>query len=385
MAKLLKDRYFWYTVALAASMGIVLYIEIADLSWFIFAEGWELTHTAVERLLLLGTIAIATWRFGFKGGLIVWLVLELMLFSHAVVEAYPLDSFLELGIVGIVGIIFSWLLGSYVEDKRLLKQSAEDFQQQAGKLSQELTQRQRAEAKLKQTVAKLEHSNAELQQFAYVASHDLQEPLRMVSSFTQLLARRYQGKLDKDADEFIAYAVDGASRMQRMINDLLTYSRVGTRGKELQPTDGEAVFEQAVANLQMAIEETGATVTHNSLPTVLADESQLVQLFQNLLGNAIKFHGQEPPRVHISAEQKGKEWVFSVGDNGIGIDQQHLERVFIIFQRLHAQTEYPGTGIGLAICIKIVERHGGRIWVESEPGKGSIFYFTMPAKGSNKP
>lgn len=259
-----------------------------------------------------------------------------------------------------------------------------ELQRQRDELSREINQRQRAEERLKQTVAKLEHSNAELEQFAHVASHDLQEPLRMVASFTQLLKRRYQGKLDKDADEFIAYAVDGASRMQRMINDLLTYSRVGTRSKEFQPTDCETVFDQAVANLHMAIEETGATVTHDLLPTVMADESQLVQLLQNLIGNAIKFHGEEPLRVHVSAEQKGKEWVFSVSDDGIGIDRQYFDRIFLAFQHLHGK-EYPGTGIGLAICSKIVQRHGGRIWVESELGKGSIFYFTMPAKGSKKP
>ena len=245
----------------------------------------------------------------------------------------------------------------------------------------DITERKRAKEKLKLTLADLERSNKELEQFAYVASHDLQEPLRMVSSYTQLLARRYQGKLGADADEFIAYAVDGANRMQGLINDLLAYSRVGTRAKGFEPADCAAVLEQALANLKAAIDKDGAVVTHDPLPTVMADNLQLVQLFQNLIGNAIKFHVEEPPRIHVSAEQKGNEWVFSVRDNGIGIDPQYAERIFVIFQRLHAREEYPGTGIGLAICKKIVERRGGRIWVESQPGTGSTFYFTIPLGG----
>ena len=247
---------------------------------------------------------------------------------------------------------------------------------------------QRAEEELKQTMAELARSNKELEQFAYVASHDLQEPLRMVASYVQLLARHYQGKLDADADEFIAYAVDGASRMQSLINDLLAYSRVSTRGKPFEPTECEAVLSRVFADLQVVIEENGAVVTHDPLPTVMADATQLTQLFQNLIGNAIKFRSEESPRVHVSAERLppspagegwgGGEWVFAVRDNGIGVDPECHERIFLIFQRVHTREEYPGTGIGLAICKKIVECHGGRIWVESQPGKGSIFYFTIP-------
>ncbi len=224
----------------------------------------------------------------------------------------------------------------------------------------------------------LARSNRELEQFAYVASHDLQEPLRMVSSYTQLLARRYKGKLDQDADEFIAFAVDGANRMQRLINDLLTFSRVSTRGQPFVATDFNAVLRDVLDNLQIAIQESGATVTHDELPTLLADATQIGQLLQNLIGNAIKFHGAAPPLIHIGAQARDGEWLLSVSDNGIGIAPEFFERIFIIFQRLNAREAYPGTGIGLAVCKRIVERHSGRIWLESEPGKGSVFWVALP-------
>jgi light-regulated signal transduction histidine kinase (bacteriophytochrome) len=217
-----------------------------------------------------------------------------------------------------------------------------------------------------------------LEQFAYVASHDLQEPLRMVASFTQLLAKRYRAKLDQDADEFIGYAVDGATRMQQLINDLLAYSRVGTRGKSFKPEDCNVIFRQARDNLAKAIEDSSAIIFQDPLPMIFGDEVQLIQLFQNLIANAIKFHGPDSPQIQVTAERNGQEWVFAVKDNGIGIAPEHQERIFSIFQRLHQRSEYPGTGIGLAICKKIVERHGGRIWVESQVGAGSTFYFTIP-------
>ncbi len=231
---------------------------------------------------------------------------------------------------------------------------------------------------LAENAAELSRSNAELEQFAYVASHDLQEPLRMISSYLQLIETRYKGKLDSDADDFIRYGVEGAKRMQSLINDLLSFSRVGTRGKPFEPIESGQALDAALQNLEVAIEETRAKVTHGPLPKVIADPGQLTQLFQNLVGNAVKFHGEAPPDVRIEAARDGGAWRFTVKDNGIGIDPKQFDRIFIVFQRLHGREAYPGTGIGLAISKKIVERHGGRIWVESEPGKGATFHFTIP-------
>ncbi len=225
----------------------------------------------------------------------------------------------------------------------------------------------------------LKRSNAELERFAYVASHDLQEPLRMVSSYTQLLRRRYQGKLDAEADEFISYAVDGAKRMQALINDLLDYSRVTTRAQPPAPTDSGALVKDLLALVQLQLAETQGQVTIGSLPIVLADASQLRRVFQNLISNGLKFHAPErPPRIHVSAARDGAVATFSIRDNGIGIEPQFFDRLFQLFQRLHTREEYPGTGIGLAICKRIIEHHGGRIWVESEPGIGTTFHFTLP-------
>jgi signal transduction histidine kinase len=232
----------------------------------------------------------------------------------------------------------------------------------------------------RQVEDELRRSNEELERFAYVASHDLQEPLRMVGSYVQLLGKRYRGRLDADADEFIAYALDGALRMQRLIEDLLAYSRVGTRGAAFVSTDANAALDGALANLGLAIQESGASVTSERLPIVQADPGQLEHLFLNLISNALKFRGAEPPRVRVSVVRQGREWHFSIQDNGVGIEPQYFERIFVIFQRLHGREKYQGTGIGLAVAKKIVERHGGRIWVESTPDQGATFHFTLQAE-----
>ncbi|MEX0782526.1 MAG: PAS domain S-box protein [Dehalococcoidia bacterium] len=245
----------------------------------------------------------------------------------------------------------------------------------------DITERKRADDAQKQTLGELERSNQELAQFAYVASHDLQEPLRMVASFTQLLSRRYKGQLDDDADEFIRFAVDGVTRMQSLINDLLAYSRVGTRNNAMEPTDVNFLIERVCIDLAPAIEESGATVTSTGLPTLDVDPTQFGQLLQNLVANAIKYRSPgRAPEVSVTAVREETAWRFTVKDNGIGIDPDYFDRIFIIFQRLHGKEDYEGTGIGLAICKKIVERHGGRIWVESEPHTGSAFHFTVPDK-----
>jgi PAS domain S-box-containing protein len=245
----------------------------------------------------------------------------------------------------------------------------------------DITERKKSEEHLVKTVGELKRSNDELQQFAYVASHDLQEPLRMVASYTELLAENYKGRLDADADEFIAYAVDGANRMRVLIEDLLAYSRAGTNGKALHKVSSDNALKEALTNLRATIQESGAVVTHDLLPVITTDGTQLTQIFQNLVGNAVKYHGVAAPLVHVSAAKNGgNEWIFSVRDNGMGIDPQYFDRIFVLFQRLHGQTEFKGTGIGLAICKKMLGRLGGRIWVESQPGKGSTFHFALPEK-----
>jgi len=233
---------------------------------------------------------------------------------------------------------------------------------------------------LKIAMEELKRSNKELEQFAYVASHDLQEPLRMVASFTQLLQKRYQDKLDDDANDFINYAVDGATRMHSLISDLLIFSRVGSRGKPFKITDMNIVIEVVLNNLRQLINETNSVITSDPLPVIEADKSQMIQLFQNIISNGIKFRGEKDPIIHVTAEIKTDKWIFSVKDNGFGMDSKYFDRIFVIFQRLHKKDEYGGTGIGLAVCKKIIQRHSGKIWVESELGKGSTFYFSIPKK-----
>lgn len=272
-----------------------------------------------------------------------------------------------------------------------LMQLARAFDEMAESLERRVSERQRAEAELKALnqdlerrvaarTTELERSNEELEHFAYIASHDLQEPLRMVTNYLQLLRQRYKGKLDSNADEFIAFALDGAERMQALILGLLAYSRVGAQGKPFEPVDCEQVLARALRNLKIALEESSASLEHDPLPVVEGDPVQLTQLFQNLISNGIKFHGQDPPRVEIRLVRKATHWQFAVRDNGIGIAAKDFERIFILFQRLHGREKYPGTGIGLAFCKKIVQRHGGQIWLESEPGRGTTFFFTLPAR-----
>jgi signal transduction histidine kinase len=251
------------------------------------------------------------------------------------------------------------------------------LQEQNLLLQQEISHRERAESALLKSNQELARSNAELEQFAYVASHDLQAPLATIASYAQLLEKRYKDQLDSQAHKFIGNIVQGCTRMQTLIDDLLEYSRVGRSQKPFQMIDCNQVIEQAIANLQGVISDTQAVITYSELPVVMGDISQLIQLFQNLIGNAIKYRKATSPAVCIAVCKQENNWLFSISDNGIGIAQQHQERIFQIFQRLHTQKEYSGTGIGLAICQKIVERHGGSIWVESEPDRGSIFHFTI--------
>jgi PAS domain S-box-containing protein len=246
------------------------------------------------------------------------------------------------------------------------------------KVTRDITERRQAEERLRHTAAELARSNADLEQFAYVASHDLQAPLRTVISYSQLLSRRYAGRLDADADEFIRYVLLGARRMQNLIDDLLAYARVGSARLVRVPTDLNTLVDQVIGDLRL-VDDQGAVITRGELPTLSVDAHQLSQVFQNLLGNAVKYRGPDPVRVDVSAVRSGADWVLSVRDNGIGIDAAHADRIFLIFQRLHAQDDYEGTGLGLAICKRVIERHGGRIWVESQPGSGATFRFTLPA------
>lgn len=325
----------------------------ASLAEHLFFE--EGQATLLERLEEGGGAASAEMRLAERDGMIRWVLVK----ASRVRE----DD-------GAAGVL---LMITDVTEENLARSALEETHADLEWRVETRTQELAAQAR------ELERSNAELEQFAYVASHDLQEPLRMISSYSQLLARRYKGQLDEKADRWIDYAVEGANRMQKLISDLLAYSRVGSRGADPVEVSLADPFRAALHNILAMVAETKARVTWDPLPTVKVDSTQMTQVFQNLLSNAVKFRGQERPHVQVSAHQKGSEWLISVRDNGIGISPEYWDRIFVIFQRLHRRTEYEGTGIGLAICRKIVERHGGRIWVESLPGQGSTFFFTLRA------
>ena len=263
-----------------------------------------------------------------------------------------------------------------------LRAMQRELASQNQQLQQEIAVRRAAEQVLARRTEELARSNAELEQLAYVASHDLQEPLRMIASYLQLVEQRYNHKIDADATEFIGFAVDGAKRMQKLIDDLLAYSRLGSRAKPFQSMSCATIVKDAIQSVRAAVEANSAQITCGKLPAVMGDQAQLTHLFQNLIANAIKFRRNQPPHIHIDADDAGESWCFSVRDNGIGIAPEYFERIFVMFQRLHSRSTYPGTGIGLALCKRIVEHHQGRIWVESVPGEGSVFKFTLPKAGN---
>jgi len=291
-------------------------------------------------------------------------------YSHYLISFW--NSVLLLGFFLLYAFILSMLQKEYRSRIKLIDE-----------LQDSLAELKHTREELEQKSQELARSNIDLQQFAYAASHDLQAPLRGVEGFVNLFSRRYKGKLDTKADEFIEFIIDGVKRMQVLIKDLLEYSQIGAKEIHWKPMESELAVTQALANLKTAIEESSAIVTYETLPRIIGDSSQISSLFQNLIGNAIKYRKEEPPKIHISAERKGDKWLFSVNDNGIGIDPNNSDRIFVVFQRLHTREEYEGTGIGLAICKRIVERHKGNIWIESEPGKGSTFYFTIPDQEAN--
>jgi len=347
-----------------------------DLSHAISVSSLGVTSIGLATFVVLGAVLLSNLRF------------DSLPTARQLIARY----FLSLGLISVLAILSMLLVehqggatGSRLQMALLLSvlgvllvQGILVLRPALANIQQGISQLELAKHALQCKSEELARSNAELEQFAYVASHDLQEPLRMVASYTQLLARRYQGKLDRDADDFIGFAVDGATRMQTLIRDLLSYSRVMTQGRSLQPVDTRRAFDAARENLHKAIEESGVIVSVGALPVIQADPTQMTQLFQNLLGNAVKYRNEHAPRIHVDAKPGEKSWLFSVEDNGIGIEPQYFERIFQMFQRLHTREKYSGTGIGLAICRRIVERHGGRIWVESAPGRGSTFLFAIP-------
>ncbi len=369
--------------------------QVADVLDNDYCKVLELDHDAEELLLRQGV----GWREGIVGKATVSSIedrsqaaVTLANEEPIVVQDLATDGRIEgpdlltnhdvtSGISTIIGSIDEpWgILGTHDTDQQEFTPEDVNFVKSVANVLAEAIERERYQNELEQLVADLEESNERLEQFAYAASHDLQEPLRMVTSYLKLIEKRYDEELDEDGREFIEFAVDGAERMRDMIDALLEYSRVETQGDPFEPVALETVLEETLENLQLRIDETNADVTIESLPQVRGDGDQLRQVFQNLLSNAIEYSGNEPPQVHISAERAGPQWRIAVRDEGIGIDPEHTDRIFEVFKRLHSRDEHAGTGIGLALCQRIIERHGGEIWVESDPGEGATFSFTLPA------
>jgi signal transduction histidine kinase len=359
-----QSKPFLITLALI----LVLLVGVAD-----FVTGTELSIS----IFYLLPISLAAWFINRRTGILLSILSSLVELATDIIAGYtylhPIivywNSSVHFGFFLIIVFILSALK---IEYEKTMKLNVD--------LQQTLVELKRAQDELERNAQDLVRSNTELEQFAYVAAHDLRQPLIVAGGYINRLSRIYKDKLDPDANSFIRYASDAITRMEALINALLAYARVGTKAKGLKPIDYNDMVVCATTNLQVEIERSRAIVTHDHLPTTLGDDIQIVQLFQNLISNSIKFQREEPPRVHISTEHKEKEWVISICDNGIGIDPKHVNCIFDIFQRAHGSSEYPGNGIGLAICKKIVENHGGRIWVESTPGKGSTFKFTIPIK-----
>jgi signal transduction histidine kinase len=381
----------------------VLFSAMVVFADFVF--GVEVTDASFLLPFPYATFPFLLWaavRFGLRGASLASLVLALVAVWYTAQRLGPFAATSEslsyqvlstqafLGVVTLSTLMLAAVIGERQQVQAALRAANDSLELRIQERTRELTdanqklrvevaERQRAEEEVKRSMAELARSNGELEQFAYVASHDLREPLRAVGGMVQLLEQRYKGQLDQRADEFITHIVDGVKRMQLLIDDLLAFARIGTPARA-QSTDCEAIMKNVIANLGAAIQESGAVVTHEGLPTLKCDPTQMTQLLQNLVGNAIKFRGAARPEIQVKAELKEGQWVFVVRDNGIGIEPQYYERIFAIFQRLHTRRAYPGTGIGLAICKKIVTLHGGRIWVESAPGRGSSFYFTLPGE-----
>jgi signal transduction histidine kinase len=380
--------------------GALIFGGMVVASWLVF----HTTSSGISLFLPYATFPFILWaavRFGPRGGSTASLLVALIAVWYTArsvgpfADADPSAAFRVLSVQAFLSVasLCSLLLGALIDERRQAEEALRSayatletrIEERTRELStanqalqSEVSERARAEDEVKRAMQELGRSNAELEAYAYVASHDLQEPLRAVAGTVQLLQARYQGKLDERADELISHAVAGITRMKALISDLLLYSRIGVRGT-VKPTDCGEVMKEVLSNLAASIGDSGAQVTCRALPIVVADPTQMTQLFQNLIGNAVKFRGDRHPEIQVEAERLGDEVKFAVRDNGIGIESQYLDRIFGVFQRLHTRSAYPGNGIGLAVCKKIVERHGGRIWVESVPGRGTTFLFTLPA------